>query len=136
MYLIWKIIKISKISKFWNCSSILYSAPFAILIILILHFNINLIFYYSHSRKFSRSTFARSLIFKFEISVILKFYSSKYWPSPVFPTHHCVKNHFPESSFSRMTFSNRRLAERYFPESSFSRTSFSRKCIERNQHHY
>ena len=48
--------------------SILYSAPFAILLTFILHFHINFIFYCSDSRKFSRSTFARSLIFKFEIS--------------------------------------------------------------------
>ena len=34
------------------------------------------------TRKFGRSTFARSLIFKFEISAILKFYCSKFLPSP------------------------------------------------------
>ena len=35
------------------------------------------------TRKFGRSTFARSLIFKFEISAILKFYCSKFWPSSI-----------------------------------------------------
>ena len=60
-----KIIKISKISKFWNCSSIRYSAPFAILPILISPFDINFISYYSDFRKFGRSKFSRSLIFKF-----------------------------------------------------------------------
>ena len=74
--------KITKISKFWNFSSIRYFAPFAIWPIFILIFDINFIFYYSDSRKFGRSTFERSLIFKFEISAILKFYSSKFWPSP------------------------------------------------------
>ena len=34
------------------------------------------------TRKFGRSTFARSLIFKFEIWAILKFYCSKFLPSP------------------------------------------------------
>ena len=52
-FLICKIIKIPKIRKFWNSSSIRYSAPFAIL-----------------------------LIFKFQISAILKFHCSKIWPSP------------------------------------------------------
>ena len=72
MFLIWKIIKILKISKFWNCSSIRYSAPIAILPIFILPFDINFIFYCSDTRKFGRSTFERSLIYKFEISAILK----------------------------------------------------------------
>ena len=81
--LIRKIIKIPKISKFWNYSSIRYSARFAILLIFILPFNINFIIYCSDSRKFGRSTFARSLIFKFKISAILRFYCSKFWPSPL-----------------------------------------------------
>ena len=72
MFLIWKIIKIPKINKFWNCSSIRYAALFAISFSIVLT-----------PRKFGRSTFARSLIFKFEISAILKFYRSKFWPSPV-----------------------------------------------------
>ena len=82
MFSIWKVMKILKISKFWNCSSIRYSAPFTILPIFILPFDINFIFYCNDSRKFGPSTFALSLIFKFEISAILKFYSSKFWPSP------------------------------------------------------
>ena len=78
-----KIKKIPRISKFWNCSSIWYSALFGILSIFILPFDINFILYYSDSRKFGRSKFARSLIFKFEIAAILQFYCSKFWPSPV-----------------------------------------------------
>ena len=35
----------------------------------------------SNSHKFGRSTFARSLILKFEMSVVLKFYCSIFWPS-------------------------------------------------------
>ena len=50
--------------------------------IFILLLDINFIFYYSDSRKLGRSTFARSLIFNVEISVILKFYCSEFWPSP------------------------------------------------------
>ena len=77
-FVIWKIIKMPKIIKFYNCSSIRYFAPFAILPIFILPFDINFIFYYSDSCKFGRSTFERSLIFKFEISAILEFYCSKF----------------------------------------------------------
>ena len=77
-FLVWKIIKIPKFSNFWNCSCIRYSAPFAILSIFILPFDINFIFYCGDTRKFGHSTFARSLIFKFEISAILKFYCSKF----------------------------------------------------------
>ena len=78
----WKIIKILNIRNFWNHLSIRYSVPFAILPIFILPVDINFIFYSSDSRKSGRSTFARSLIFKFEISAILKFYCSKFWTSP------------------------------------------------------
>ena len=81
-FLIWKIIKIPKISKFWNFFPIWYSALFAIFSIFISFFDISFIFYYSDSRKFVHSAFARSLIFKFEISAILQFYCSKFWPSP------------------------------------------------------
>ena len=77
-FVIWKVIKIPNISKFWNCSSIRYFAPFAIWPIFILPFDINFIFYYSDSREFSLSTIECSLIFKFEISAILKFYCSKF----------------------------------------------------------
>ena len=59
-----------------------YSAPFEILSIFMLPFDIKFIFYCGDTRKFGRSTFARSLIFKFEISAILKFYCSKFRPSP------------------------------------------------------
>ena len=48
--------------------------------------NINLIFYSTDSRKFGRSAFERSLIFKFETSAILKFYCSNFWPAPTFIT--------------------------------------------------
>ena len=75
-------IKMSSISKFWKCSSIRYSAPFAILLISILPFNINFFFYGSDSRKFYHSTFARWLIFKSKTSSILKLYCSKFWPHP------------------------------------------------------
>ena len=54
------------------------------MIIFILPLNINFIFYCSDSGKFGCSTFARSLIFKFEISAILKFYCSTFWPSSEF----------------------------------------------------
>ena len=81
-FLIWKITKISKISKFLNFPFIRYSASFKIFPIFILPYNINFISYCSDSRKFGSSTSARSLIFKFEISVILKFYYSKFRPSP------------------------------------------------------
>ena len=57
---------------------IFFSAPFAIFSIFILPFDINVIFYCGDTRKFGHSTFARSLIFKFEISAILKFYCSKF----------------------------------------------------------
>ena len=83
-FLVWKIIRIPKFSNFWNCSSTRYSAPFAIFSIFLLPFDINFIFYCGDPRKFDHSTFARSLIFKFEISTILKFYCSKFWPSPNF----------------------------------------------------
>ena len=43
--------------------------------------------YCSDFRKFGDSTFAHSLNFKFEISAILKFYCSKYWPSPLSSNH-------------------------------------------------
>ena len=92
-FLIWKIIKIPKMIKFWNCSSIRYSAPFAILSIFLLPFDINFIFYRGDPRKFGHSTFARSLIFKFGISAILKFYCSTFWPSPT-----------AKSSISRLLF--------------------------------
>ena len=36
------------------------------------------------TRKFGRSAFERSLIFKFELSAILKFYCSKFKPSSIF----------------------------------------------------
>ena len=49
-FLICPIIKIPKISKFWNCLSIRYSAPFAILPIFILPFEINFTFYCSDSK--------------------------------------------------------------------------------------
>ena len=71
--------KILKISKFWNCSLFRYSAPFASLSIFILPFHIYFISYCGDTRKFGHSTFARSLIFKFEISAILKFCCSKFW---------------------------------------------------------
>ena len=85
-FLIWKIIKLPEIKKFWNCSPIRYSARFAILPIVILPFDINSIFYSSDSSKFDRSIFARLLIFKFEISAILKIYCSKFWAWPIFNT--------------------------------------------------
>ena len=40
------------------------------------------IFYSSYSRKFGRSTFELSLIFKFQILAILRFDCSKFQPSP------------------------------------------------------
>ena len=80
--------QILKMTKFWDCSSIRYFASPVILPILIFSlFDINefqrfifsiFIFYCSDSRMFGRSTFESSLIFKFEISVILKFYCSKF----------------------------------------------------------
>ena len=63
--------------KFCNCSSIRYSEPFAISSNFILSFDINFNFYCFDARKFGHSTFARSLIFKFEISAILKFYITR-----------------------------------------------------------
>ena len=39
------------------------------------------VFNFNHSGKIGLSTFARSLIFKFQISAVLNFQSSKYWPS-------------------------------------------------------
>ena len=88
-FLIWKIIKIPKIGEFRNCSSIWYFALFAILSIFILPFDINFIFYCGDTRKFGHSTFARSLIFQFEIPAVLKFYCPKFWPSPIAGTLHC-----------------------------------------------
>ena len=41
------------------------------------------IFYCTYSLKFGRSTFERSLIFKFEMLIILQFDCSKFWPSPI-----------------------------------------------------
>ena len=70
-FLIWKIIRIPKFQnmKFQN-----------------------FMFYCSDSRKFGRSIFASSFIFKFEISVILKFYCSKFWPSPEQPIYRNFEN--------------------------------------------
>ena len=61
-----------EIPKYWS----FYISSFQIL-------TPTLIFYYSDFRKFGRFTFARSLIFEFEISAILKFYCSKFRPSPI-----------------------------------------------------
>ena len=82
---VWKT-KAPKISKFFNCSSIRYSAHFAILQIQYeyLPFDINqlnfsiFISYFSDFHKFNYATFERSLNFKFETSVILKFYCFKF----------------------------------------------------------
>ena len=68
IFSIWKTIKIPKIDKFWNCSSIQYSSPLAILPILVfalwykLILILIIIFYFSDSRKFGLSTFEPSLI--------------------------------------------------------------------------
>ena len=97
--------KIPKISKFWNCSSIRYSAPFAISPIFKLPFDISFIFDCSNSRQFGRSTFARSLIFKFEISAILKIYCSKFWPSPALSTDNCNEKNFFNSRARTFYFS-------------------------------
>ena len=51
---------------------------------LYLPFDLNFIFYCSDSRKFGRYKLGLSLIFKFEISAILIFYCSKFWPSSEF----------------------------------------------------
>ena len=76
--------QIPKNSKFWNYSFLWYFVAFAIFPSFILSFDINFIFYCSDSRKFGRSIFSRSLIFKFEISASLKIYCSKFRPSPKF----------------------------------------------------
>ena len=74
--------KFQKLKNFGTFCPFGIPAPFAIMPILILPVDINFLFYCSDSHKFSCSKFARSLIFKLEISAILKFYCSKFWPSP------------------------------------------------------
>ena len=78
-----------------------------------LSFDMNFIFYCSESLKFSRSTFARSIIFKFEISAILKIYFSEFWP----PSH-ITRRWLNEIN---LNFKNRREINRQVEFYSFSR---------------
>ena len=77
-FAICKTTKIPKFFKFYNCSSIWYSAPLEIWSILIFFLQYKLISTLCY-RLFNRSIFERSLIFKFETSANLIFYSPKFW---------------------------------------------------------
>ena len=102
-------IKIPKTSKIWNYLSIRYFAPFGILPVVINDINefwqfifSIFIFYSSNSRRFCRFKFERSLIFQFEISTILKFYCSKFQPSPKIWYTRCVRELIFFSQFKQI----------------------------------